>query len=238
MPSAGTSTLVSQAAYRELYTRSTITPKPAMEPRTLPGFFWDPLKKKYFKIQPNHIAPDSRYSAGAIEDSKLELQTLQEEEKKRIKARRQLLKHDYRIHDPRTTLQYQLGGHGPGSTTSVVAEYYGASISSRRVLQEASIPQFALDPKSGILFTATWDNGHPESSVTNLVSLGQDADDQGNWTWRTPGRRMNRLPSRIASLMVTNGVLAWVEEPGKSTAESSFASCRKMEFWEVRGHPR
>jgi hypothetical protein len=189
-------------------------------PRSIPGFFWDPTKRKYFKIQPDNIAPpDSAYSVRAINDLRLELQT--ERKEKRIKARR--LKHDYHFYDPRTSLQYRLDNRGPGCTTSDVAAYYGASLSSRRVLQkgENSCPQFALDPKSGILFTGTCYN-HTESPSTSLISLRQDSDDQGNWSWEHSSA-IAQTTSRVASLMVTNGVLAWVEEPGKYVLQVPFS---------------
>ncbi|KAL2013391.1 hypothetical protein VTN00DRAFT_916 [Thermoascus crustaceus] len=41
--------------------------------KEIPGFYYDPEKKKYFKIQANHVAPPGyQYSEGAIKEKKLE----------------------------------------------------------------------------------------------------------------------------------------------------------------------
>ncbi|KAL2002200.1 hypothetical protein VTN02DRAFT_463 [Thermoascus thermophilus] len=41
--------------------------------KELPGFYYDPEKKKYFKIQANHVAPPGyQYSEGAIKEKRLE----------------------------------------------------------------------------------------------------------------------------------------------------------------------
>ncbi|KUL84779.1 hypothetical protein ZTR_07273 [Talaromyces verruculosus] len=44
-----------------------------MNGRPIPGFYWDPEKKKYFRVQANHVAPaGSQYSREAVKRRKLD----------------------------------------------------------------------------------------------------------------------------------------------------------------------
>ncbi|KAE8551797.1 hypothetical protein EYB25_005687 [Talaromyces marneffei] len=44
-----------------------------MNGRPIPGFYWDPEKKKYFRVQANHVAPaGSQYSKEAVKRRKLD----------------------------------------------------------------------------------------------------------------------------------------------------------------------
>src|ERR1700677_1818788 len=95
----------------------------------IPGFFFDPVKKKYFKIQKNHVAPpESPYSREAVTNQQLQAQTGQSQQLHRQRELSHGLKHDPRLRHPLTSFSSQLGNAGPGSATSTVAEYYGAAL--------------------------------------------------------------------------------------------------------------
>jgi hypothetical protein len=184
----------------------------------IPGYYFDPVKHKYFKIQRNHIAPpDSKYSIEAVNEQNLRVQAERTEEKHRFQERSQRLKHDRRIYHPLTSLQYRLGDNGPGSATSVVAGYYGASIQARPVLEpdKSSTSHFAYEWNT--LIVGSTDTKRSSRAPTSLISLRREPDSKGRSAW-TAGQRNDvaQTPGKIASLMITiHGLLAWTEDPGK-----------------------
>lgn len=189
----------------------------------IPGYYFDPVKHKYFKIQRNHIAPpDSTYSVEAIKERNLRNQAEQIEEAQRFKERLQLLKHDRRVHHPLTGLQHRLGNYGPGSTTSYVADYYSASLQRCPVLEPGknSSTHFTLNHgQTDTLVIGTTDIGRRRTSsspVMSIVSLRRESNKEGTCAWTTGNRGdIAQTPGKIASLMLTSyGLLAWTEDPG------------------------
>ena len=196
----------------------------------IPGYYFDPLKNKYFKIQRNHIAPaDSKYSVEAVKEQELKRQAGQIETQRRFLKRAQRIKHDRRIQHPLTSLQYRLGGNGPGSATSIVADYYGASIRPCPVLkpESKSTSHFAYG-HADIVITAIVDNNRRLWHPMALAALHREPDSQGQSFWTT-GKRgdIAQILGKVGSIMLTsNGLLAWTEDRGKSTTSHSPFSLR------------
>lgn len=187
----------------------------------IPGYYFDPHKNKYFKIQQNHIAPsDSKYSVEAVKEQELKRQAGLTETQQRFQERAQRIKHDRRIQHPLTSLQYRLGANGPGSATSIVADYYGASIRPRPVLksESRSTSHFAYG-FADTLITGITDNNLNLWPPMALKALRQEPDSQGQSVWTT-GKRgdiAHPLGKVGSSILTENGLLAWTEYHGKST---------------------
>lgn len=81
--------------------------------REIPGFYYDPEKKKYFKIQANHAAPPgSQYSKDAVKRKCVE----QEKQQRKVRlshraAKEKIRKAGFLAH-PLIGLEKQIGAHG------------------------------------------------------------------------------------------------------------------------------
>ena len=139
----------------------------------LPGFYFDAEKNRYFKIQPNHVAPsESKYSRQAVKAERVikkaqrRIESSQRTKISTTVTRSKVLQH------PLLSFERRLGHLGK-SATSFVADYYAASLhgadafgglhshkptttggyqSDRQYRISPESGQFALDNQSGTLF--------------------------------------------------------------------------------------
>jgi hypothetical protein len=183
----------------------------------IPGFFFDPMKKKYFKIQKNHVAPpESPYSREAVTNHQLQAQTGQRQQLHHHRVLCQRLKHDPRLRHPLTSFNSRLGNAGPGSATSTVAEYYGAALQRRTkpiVPLHCSSSQFVVGTFGGrnVLMGSF---GNYENGESAMVSQPLDEDCRRT----SEPEYLHRTTGNIGSIIMTNGLLAWTENAGMFSA--------------------
>ena len=127
-----------------------------MPPNELPGYYYDEVRRKYFKIQENHLAPPgSNYSKTAIKrGTELALaqkreQDREEMEREQTIQRSQLLQH--------SLLGRELGFRKDG--TGVRWDVWAAGLQRRKALQveregSDNISQFIFDELTGSLIIA------------------------------------------------------------------------------------
>ena len=127
-----------------------------MPPNELPGYYYDEVKKKYFKIQGNHLAPPgSKYSRTAIKrGTELALAQKREEDREQLEREQtvqgsKLLQH--------SLLRRELGSRKDG--TGVRWDVWADGLQRRKALQverEYShiISQFIVDELTGSLIIA------------------------------------------------------------------------------------
>ena len=127
-----------------------------MPPNELPGYYYDEARRKYFKIQENHLAPPgSNYSKTAIKrGTELALaqkreQDREEMEREQTIQRSQLLQH--------SLLGRELGFRKDG--TGVRWDVWAAGLQRRKALQveregSDNISQFIFDELTGSLIIA------------------------------------------------------------------------------------
>ncbi|EXJ60744.1 hypothetical protein A1O7_04897 [Cladophialophora yegresii CBS 114405] len=132
-------------------------------PPNLPGFYFDPEKNRYFKIQANHVAPTgSRYSRQAVKaENVIKKDQRRVERTQRTKLASTITRSKVLVH-PLLSFDRRLGDLRRSARTSV-AEYYAASLHGADALRPASpsiFPDsghFAVDHESGSLFgDFTW----------------------------------------------------------------------------------
>ncbi|KZF20672.1 hypothetical protein L228DRAFT_176898 [Xylona heveae TC161] len=133
-----------------------------MEKR-IPGYYFDPEKRKYFKILPNHAAPASQYSRQNVSK-------VQYLERKRKRDERDEARLKMRITRSRI-LNHPLAGalslpreHGQELRPAALAKTYATGLSSERLISSSDprgekIGQFARDPETGGLFFSTIHSG-------------------------------------------------------------------------------
>ncbi|OAP64760.1 hypothetical protein AYL99_00732 [Fonsecaea erecta] len=116
-------------------------------PADLPGYHFDPVKNRYFKIQPNHIAPSgSNYSVQAvraeeaIKDAQREDELLYRSKLAITPRRSKLLQHPMLEFDRRL-------GHLRKSAGALVSEYYAAGLTGMGVFPDVEFkPPSSWDP--------------------------------------------------------------------------------------------
>lgn len=185
----------------------------------IPGYYFDPIKNKYFKIQRNHIAPpNSDYSIEAIRERSLKNEAEQIEQQQRSRERLQRLKHDRLVYHPLTSIQHRL--NGARCAASYVTGYYGASIRRRLVLEPGveNSSYFALSGShTDTLIVGKGRDRHTRGGPKTIVSLQREPDSTGRCAW-TVGHRgdLAETVGRMGSMLLTaQGLLAWTEEGGK-----------------------
>ena len=127
-----------------------------MPPNELPGYYYDEVKKKYFKIQENHLAPPgSNYSRTAIKrGTELALAREREQDREQLEReqtiqRSQLLQH--------SLLGRELGFRKDG--TGVRWDVWADGLQRSKALQveregSDNISQFIFDELTGSLIIA------------------------------------------------------------------------------------
>ena len=188
----------------------------------IPGFFYDPVKKKYFKIQKNHLAPrGSEYSHEAVIDRQLRERNRRAQHLQHVRERRQRLSHDPRIYHPLTSIQLRLGNAGPGNTTYHVAEYYGAALRRCHGTVAAggcSTSHFAVSERNHIVC------GISALGIMMISNLPLPLDD--DTTRPEIDVIQSNVTGTISSLLLVSNLteaplkgrlLAWAETSGQST---------------------
>jgi WD40 repeat protein len=129
-----------------------------MDGRQIPGFYFDPVKKKYFKIEPNHKAPpNAAYSEGNVKKQRVKEQIAEEERRdfKRRKRETVVLRHAknyfYQAYSEREI--------GYAKRNSMIKGTWGSACvrgwDSKMLLPPEGIRYFDQDPSSKTLYTNT-----------------------------------------------------------------------------------
>ncbi|KIX94097.1 uncharacterized protein Z520_10123 [Fonsecaea multimorphosa CBS 102226] len=179
----------------------------------LPGYYFDPEKNRYFKIQANHIAPaESKYSRQAVKAEKVIKKAQRQDELLRQSkltetvTRSKLLQHPLLVFDRRL-------GHLRKGTGALVSEYYAAGLKGnsafsdhlprggrvpRRPPDTQSIPAsglFSIEETSGTLFADCWWRRTDDPDIYDTYMLAchpgspldvaeQDLQDSASWPVR------------------------------------------------------
>ncbi|OQV06509.1 hypothetical protein CLAIMM_11066 [Cladophialophora immunda] len=105
-------------------------------PAELPGYYFDAEKNRYFKIQPNHIAPSgSKYSRQAVKAEKVIKKAQRRDEllhqlkMAETVTRSKLLQHPLLVFDRRL-------GHLRKSAGALVSEYYAGALTGKSVFSD------------------------------------------------------------------------------------------------------
>lgn len=138
----------------------------------IPGFVFDPVRGKYFPIQPNHIAPKAAtYSKSAV-NAKIQAEQLQKatEEKDQRLGKGRITRSN--IHTPFLDfkLDSQLGfSHSRSSARNALAHYYANGLSyttaSQSLEDRRSLIGFAVSSSS--LYLSWLKPGHYENWEIN-----------------------------------------------------------------------
>ena len=122
-----------------------------MPPTELPGYYYDEIKKKYFKIQENHLAPpSSAYSRGAIErNAVLTLARKQKQDREQLE-REQTIQHSKVL--KHSSLGREIGCRKTG--TGVRWDAWAKGLKRREALQVVvevhyDMSQFIFDELTG-----------------------------------------------------------------------------------------
>ncbi|KAF7718986.1 Uncharacterized protein PECH_000166 [Penicillium ucsense] len=174
----------------------------------IPGFYYDPEKKKYFKIQANHVAPPgAQYSKESVKRKRNE----QQEQEKRIKVNQRLERETVRkpslLHHPLMAVERELGSSW--SSTAVMKErqsrVYVSQLKRRKLHKFEPWPSpfnfrhVLRNPRSGALIT-TGLQGSQSS-----VSICFPDNDGDKWTYhRTMERMLLRESYRISSISLSH----------------------------------
>ena len=147
-----------------------------MAPANIAGFYYDEAKKKYFKIQPNHIAPTgSSYSKDSV---KKEAEAMLARERQRMLGdleRREKLQRSRILVHPlagRTGLKKESGVRDDISHTMNETWAYG--LGKRIILQcrnEKDIEQFVYDEASGSFIYAQNEAPHYNTMYVLLFNF-------------------------------------------------------------------
>ncbi|RAK74846.1 uncharacterized protein BO72DRAFT_190300 [Aspergillus fijiensis CBS 313.89] len=176
--------------------------------REIPGFYYDPEKKKYFKIQASHAAaPGAQYSKDSVkrkradhEERRRKVQQIKREAKEKIK-RAQSLSH------PLLDVQREIGALRLPTTVrrERSARAYTSQLRRNQLHQfeawpdEYSIKHVLRNKRSGILIASGHRGG--ESSV----SVCFPDCDQNKWTYnRTMERVLFKEPYRLSSISLSH----------------------------------
>ncbi|CDM27484.1 hypothetical protein DTO013E5_2779 [Penicillium roqueforti] len=78
--------------------------------REIPGFYYDPEKKKYFKIQANHVAPpNAQYSQQSVKRKRSELATHENKTRFRQRENKEMIRKAPSLRHPLVNLQREIG---------------------------------------------------------------------------------------------------------------------------------
>src|ERR1700761_8125853 len=121
----------------------------------IPGFYYDEDKKKYFKIQANHLVPQyAKYSKGNVKRENRQSKKRKIDEKKRVKRYRQSVK-------PSPTLQ-----HPVASGIGLLREHGSSSVSQSLDQRDAALVSNWRPKRTAIKYV-----GYPdESNYTGTLS--------------------------------------------------------------------
>ncbi|KAJ5167724.1 uncharacterized protein N7482_003318 [Penicillium canariense] len=174
----------------------------------IPGFYYDPEKKKYFKIQANHVAPaGAQYSQESVKRKRNE----QEKEEKRAHVSRRVARETVRkpsfLHHPLVGADREIRARASTLATlrDEQAGIYVSQLRRRKLHQfepwpdDYSMRHVLRNPRSGALITT----GHrgDESSV----SICFPDFDEEKWTYnRTMERVLFKESYRLSSISLSH----------------------------------
>ncbi|KAL2853049.1 WD40-repeat-containing domain protein [Aspergillus pseudodeflectus] len=176
--------------------------------REIPGFYFDPEKKKYFKIQANHKStPGSQYSKDAVKRKRADQEKRQRKARFIQRAETEKIKRSASLRHPLFQIQRETGVLP--SSRSLDHEQQGLAYASqlcRAQLHEFepwpdqyTIKHVVRNPRSGILIASGHRGG--ESSV----SVCFPDFDQEKWTYnRTMERLLFKEQYRLSSLSLSH----------------------------------
>ncbi|KAL4872730.1 hypothetical protein BDV12DRAFT_161426 [Aspergillus spectabilis] len=176
--------------------------------REIPGFYFDPEKKKYFKIQANHkSSPGSQYSQDAVKRKRVDHEKRQRKARLIQRHEKEKIKRAACLQHPLMQAQREVGAFP--APRPVEHEQVGLAYASqfrRNQLHQFepwpdqyTIKQIVRNPRSGILIASGHRGG--ESSV----SVCFPDCDQEKWTYnRTMERLLFKEPYRLSSLSLSH----------------------------------
>ena len=125
-----------------------------MPPTELPGYYYDEVKKKYFKIQENHLAPpSSTYSRKAVK-RKIELALARKWEQDREQLEReQTIQHSKVVQH--SLLGREIGCRRDGTVVRWDVWAEGLKMKEAVRLESHDISQFIFDELTGSLIIAS-----------------------------------------------------------------------------------
>ncbi|KAL4929257.1 uncharacterized protein BDV17DRAFT_262203 [Aspergillus undulatus] len=176
--------------------------------REIPGFYYDPEKKKYFAIQANHkSAPGSQYSKDAVKRKRADQEKRQRKARLVQRYEKEKIKKATCLQHPLMQVQREVGAFPkPGSIEHEQRGLAYASQLRRKELHQFepwpdqyTVKHVVRNPRSGILIASGHRGG--ESSV----SVCFPDCDQGTWTYdRTMERLLFKEPYRLSSLSLSH----------------------------------
>ncbi|PKY04760.1 hypothetical protein P168DRAFT_310312 [Aspergillus campestris IBT 28561] len=177
--------------------------------REIPGFYYDPEKKKYFKVEASHkSAPGSNYSKDAVKRKRKEHEKRQRKVLITQRTAKEKIKKAAFLEHPFIGAIRELG-YQPSSNGFRLEQrglIYASQFRRNRVHQfepwpddEYSIKHLLRNRRSGVLIASGHRGG--ESSV----SVCFPDCDQGKWTYnRTMERVLFKEPYRISSISLSH----------------------------------
>ena len=146
-------------------------------PNDIPGFYYDPARNKYFKIQANHVAPPgSQHSAQAVQ-TRRDQQAEQEQHRASSLQKRKLITPSRYLSHPLlgASLKRRIGDlRRPAS--EIISSQYASQIRPTTLSAfDVSADKFAIDPETKALYTTSKlrSSAHNEFCVTNLSFTGK-----------------------------------------------------------------
>ena len=124
-----------------------------MPPIELPGYYYDEVKKKYFKIQGNHVVPpSSKYSKMGIKrETELALARKRQQDREQLE-RKQTIQHSKVLQSSLLTREISCRKDGRGVRWDLWAEELKRREALR--LKSCDISQFIFDELTGSLIIA------------------------------------------------------------------------------------
>ncbi|KAL5052109.1 hypothetical protein BDW71DRAFT_5381 [Aspergillus fruticulosus] len=176
--------------------------------REIPGFYYDPEKKKYFAIQANHkSAPGSQYSQDAVKRKRVDQEKRQRKARLVQRYEKEKIKRAACLQHPLIQAQREVGA----LPVSRLVEHerrglaYASQFRRKQLHQfepwpdQYTIKHVVRNPRSGILIASGHRGG--ESSV----SVCFPDCDQETWTYnRTMERLLFKEPYRLSSLSLSH----------------------------------
>ena len=122
-------------------------------PADLPGFYYDASKRKYFKIQANHIAPESKYSRQAVAAERKHRNEVTQTQQRHEEVSKGRLRRASYLRHPVLGLPFQRSlGDLKLSSSSIIKRQWASSLQDRFVFDSLKSDVFAIEQQSKLLF--------------------------------------------------------------------------------------
>ncbi|KAJ5093133.1 hypothetical protein N7456_008994 [Penicillium angulare] len=176
--------------------------------REIPGFYFDPEKKKYFKIQANHAAPaGATYSKDTVKRKRTEHEKQQQKQKLAERVAKEKVRKDSFYHHPLVGGDQEIGSRLPSTTTrqDQQARIYASQIQRERLHRfrpwpkDFTIQDVLRHPQSGVLI-ASGNHG-----LQSSVSVCFPDAEKGRWAYdRTMERVLFKEQYRLSSISLSH----------------------------------